>query len=719
MPSLIKELLDLATAGSLEAIVDEDPFVSTGSRWSRGVWKLPGYAPGRRPSKIYWRMDGVPPGIVNELKLAAAALFLPCGDRQPVLKHTNARAFTLAARDLARFMVEASFQSLSELDLAAFALFKKHVRKVASQPTMPKVVAAGPAGDQNDVVTQRQARNRDAPSKQSDIEVDNRTTLYVQTQLSIWRWLHLIKQPLGNAGLEMQLPDVFDKMAMPLVVAELAREAESAVESLPDEVVVPILTEAHRLIGEPADQVIRLQDRYSALGHWTHYRMAERLRCERVALLGGETFTIEGELAPWFQLETGWEAKPHMVVPELIRLIRDACLVVLAAGIGWRISEAASIEVEEQDDDRLPSCILMSPSYTGTSEHFFMRGLLSKQQPEPIEEDWLIGARLAGTDTEPMTVRAIRVLERLYRPWRRMGSTPLLRRQLVIDWMGTGLPVSGHSVRRMMIEQIRVSSQEWIRKRVKLGAVLAPLIGDDRRLAAYAKDDGACIRPHQWRKTFFRLMYRNNPALLPAISRHFKHVSLAVTENGYAPKSPVAAEERDAVATSELVELLFRRAEGGELPATGGDKILKRNRDLLATIVDGTPLNDAAPRLAEFALSRDISLWPSEHGGCLIGLNPDRAACHVRGGRVDARVDRPNYRTRNPSLCCSCPNLVITRRDARYWQRRYTTYREAWLRSGRDPAFRASRDRARQARTILERLGAIPEELANDTEIMK
>lgn len=716
MPSLMKQLLDPTAAGSLEDIVATDWFVSTGSRWSRDVWRLPGYAPGRRPSKIYWRMDGIPVRIVNELKLVAAALFLRCGDRQPVLKHTNGRAFTLAARDLAKFMVEASYPSVGDLDMAAFGLFQKYVRKVASRPTMPTVdvgidKAAAPKAT-------RSKATKPSSTGTGDVEVDNRTTLYVETQLSLWRWLYLVKRTLANAGVPMQLPDVFDKISMPLVVAKLAREVDSEVEDLPDEVVVPILTEAHRLIGEPAEQVIRLQKEFAALGQWTHRRMADRLRGERVSMIERETFTIEGEAGPWFTPADGWEDQPALVMHELIRLIRDACLVVLAAGIGWRISEAASIEVEEQDDDRLPSCIITAPSYTSTSEHFFVRGLLSKQQPEPTEEDWLIGARLAGTATEPMTVRAIRVLERLYRPWRSMGSTPMLRRQLIVDWTGTSLPFSSHSIRRMMIEQIRVSSQEWIQKRVKLGTVLEPLVGSDPRLAAYAKDDGACIRPHQWRRTFFRLMYRNNPALLPAISRHFKHVSLAVTENGYAPRSPAAAEERDAVATSELVELLFMRAEGGELPVTGGDKTLARNQSLLATIVDGGPLKEAGLRLAEFALSRDIKLWPTEHGGCLIGLNPDKAACHVRGGTVDARVDRPNHRTRNPSLCCSCPNLVITRKDARYWQRRYVAYRDAWIRSGRDPAFRASRDRARQARTILERLGALPKELTTDKEIM-
>ena len=724
MLNLTKEILDLSEGARLPEIVTNDPRVTSVSRWSTDRWVMDGRTPGYPAFGIAWFPEETKPKILDELKLLAACLFLPRGAFRP-LKHSSAPHFSIAARYLAGFMAEKGYASLSDLDDAAFDLFKKYIKRSVSKVETKldageTPTAENPSGEDNG----SEEIDGDTPpdpeaSAPGDVEVDRRSRHFVVLRLRIWKHLHWMRADMNAAGVQVRLGDMFRNLPLWKLTEELARDGLSDMEDLPDEVVLPILTEAHRLIGEPAEQVIALVRDYMAIRPLAKSDVAyKRVRAERLALLAGQSLVIEGEQQPWFTLPTGADVDPTHVVLELVKLIRDACVVTLAAGIGWRVSEASSVEVEPRDTfEELPSCILVTPSFTRTSDHFWVRGLLSKHRPEPTPEDWLIGARLRGSTAEPITVRAIRVLERLLYPWRSMSRSPVLQRQLLVDWWGAGVTFSPRNVVRVKNDALRRAARAFIVERVKLGERLAPLVASKPELATYAEGDGDCIRPHQWRRTFFRMMYRIDSNLLPALSRHFKHISLAVTENGYAPKSPAALEDAEAVATGELVELLYTRGEGGPPAVTGGDRILQRHRDVISSIIDGEDVADAAPRLAEFAAHRNLRLWPAEHGSCLIGLNPDKAACQVRHGRIDWRVEEPNLSRRNPGLCCSCPNLVVTLRDEPFWQRRYRTNRKAWLQSGRDPSFRFARDRARQARTILEQIGAtIPDDTTEEGE---
>lgn len=723
MLDFIKRAFDPSKVTDLKALAASEPFVSIHSRWSSDRWTLEGRTPGYNECAIVWRRNEQSQELLDELKMLAACLFLPRAGQPPYLKYSNATHFGIAASYLSRFMAEKSYDSLADLDETAFLAFQKHVEASAAKPSMPR--DPPPEGERTDDEDDREEEN-DQPANgrakgsrkvsktaTDDIEIDRPTLQFVTLRLRIWSQLHWARGDLGRAGLTVTLPDLFAKETLPLLAKRLSSRSLSKVEDLPDEVVLPILTEANRLIGEPAEQAIALLAEYIELGPPKRGRN-QSLTAVRRNMLAKHIRRIKGDRRPWFDVKP--DAEPSFVVNEVVRTVRDACLVVLAAGIGWRISEAASIEVEPQDDDRLPSCILVTRSYSGTSDHFWVRGLLSKHRPEPTPEDWLIGASLCGSGAEPPTVRAIRVLERLFRPLRRMALSDMLRNQLVLNFRGGNVSFDRYAIRRIRNHAIREGMQRWIKERAGLKDALAPLVANNPRLRPYHEEAGENVRPHQWRRTFFRLLYRMDDNLLPAISRHFKHVSLAVTENGYAPRTAAAVQERDAAMTEQLVARLFARAEGAEPPVTGGEVLLAKQRKVLSAIIDGDSLEEAAPRLAEFALRRDLRLWPAEHGACLIALNPDRAACHVRDGKIDWRADRPNLTRRNPSLCCSCPNLIVTAKDLPFWQRRYRDNRKAWLGSGQDPAFRAARDRAAQARTIIEHLGGTPDKISKGKE---
>lgn len=686
---------------SLDQLITTNPWVSETSRWGDRRWYLEGRTPGMPQFSIHWRLDGLTESLSNEIKLLGASLLLPRKSEPSLLKFSNAPTVEVALVYLADFMAEVGYGSLTELDADAFAHFKRYLVKSSSAPFDPADEAAEGIGPEDGV---------DEHDHSDDVDIDAPTFNFVSLRLRPWSWLHQVRGDLERAGLAVGMAPIFNSRTATSLALELSAESLSTVEEIPDAVILPIIKEAHRLIGDPAEQMFWIQDKYLEIGPLDG-TTDDKKRAKRERLVSVLNFRLEGEQRPWLKESSGVRRLPGLRIAEGVRMIRDACLTVLNAGVGWRISEALSVEVAPQEDDRLPSCIEIRPSSSGLNEHFFLKGYLSKNQREPTPTDWLIGARVIGSDAEPMTVRAVRVLERLYRPWRTAAPSEFLRKQLILNWYSSSITFDPGHIVEVRSDAVRVGSQNFIAQQVGLAEIIEPLVASDPKLLPYYQSAGRCIRPHQWRRTFHRLIFRINPDLGPAISRHFKHMSLAVTENGYIARSPAALEDSEAVATNELVRLLYERNEAHEPAIAGGDKILERHRALLGQIIQGDDLVGAGDRLRGFIGHADLRLWPAEHGSCLIGLNPDRAVCHKAHGRFDWRAISPNIEQRNPDACCSCPNFVLGKADIPFWQRRYDENRTAWERSGRSVQFRAARDRAHQARTILAHLGApVPDE---------
>ena len=61
-------------------------------------------------------------------------LLLPRHADVPLLKFSNGPTIEIALVYLARFMVEERYESVSDLDAAAFAIFRRHLEGSASQP---------------------------------------------------------------------------------------------------------------------------------------------------------------------------------------------------------------------------------------------------------------------------------------------------------------------------------------------------------------------------------------------------------------------------------------------------------------------------------------------------------------------------------------------------------------------------------------------------------
>ena len=381
-------------------------------------------------------------------------------------------------------------------------------------------------------------------------------------------------------------------------------------------------------------------------------------------------------------------------------------MIVIMGFTGVRISELVSPEVESRVllDDVLPSCIKIEASKSGLSDLYMLHGLISKGQERPTPESWLIGSRPKFSEVEPLVVRAVRILERLFRPWREFSSDPLGRRRLLVGFVSRGLARNPASVIPASSHRLRVDMQAFVAdtRYVDL-STLREAAKADPKLAPYAIRPER-IRPHQWRKTFMRYAMRTDPKMAPAVSQHFKHYTVALTERDYGPKDAPFLAQADSVRARSTGVALRRILEGKSRPVARLDKAISLAEEQWRKLVpDGAALDDDG--FTALAIDEDLRIWHAEHGRCLIALQPDEARCHDRANTAGWRHARPNFLTRTPTLCTGCANFSVHEDSADFWRRRYVENQQAYLASNGERGFEIIRRRAEQAEKFLRALG--------------
>lgn len=733
---------DPSRYADLAAIREANPPISQRDRWrptdpdQPDVWHLDGIVPGYGNMTIGWDFDA-PPDMIDTFKLVAATLFTGDDARYA---HRTANTFRPSIKYLAAFMLANDYETLGQLDEGAFERFRSTLARTIARPSehaetfieaLREQDALAPgedddhASDEEEAAAPAQSVPNDreevsnpvdratASSEYGDahgaVEQDTSasalTVAIVKNRL--YAWYYLKEASDGLAALNIAGPhNPFETVSMESVVQSIDAKGLDDVEPLPDAVAIPILNAAAALLHTPAVDVIRLQTAFLAIRGKGDPGYARSMRLQRELAEGFEFTPLEEGGPPWrdrLDLKSP-KSTGSLDLRRAIRRIHMAALTILLAGTGVRISEACSVEVDDREiDDGLPSCVESRPSLSEQTEHFWLHGFLSKNQGRARPEQWLLGARPQKAHTEPATLRAVRVLEELLQPWRRMASTPGLRRQLQVS-LGAGLPIDGKAIRWIRSATLARLMAEFFAS-LDLKSVLAEAAGSDERLRVYSETNGRCIHPHQWRHTYYEFMVRLDPRLLPAVSLHFKHTSLAATEIGYGSKDGSVREAKDSVRVQETVRSFTRRRFGQVAPVGNMARELERERAALERMVGDLPGAEAEKRVEAFVIENDIRIWPAEHGSCLMALNPTEAACRKAGGTVDFRTTAPDLANRTPSLCCGCPNFSVGKENIPYWRRRYVDNRTAWIESDRNPLFRVSLRHAEQAAAMLRALG--------------
>lgn len=509
------------------------------------------------------------------------------------------------------------------------------------------------------------------------------------------------------------------------VAREYAPRVIGWIPPIPDEVALPVMNVAWRLLGAPAEDVIALQaacldayeNRKLGRGRGQGARSANMARARRVAK-AFRFATVGGEKTPWREpithtvVETvDQEASQHeplQIVRNLIYDVRDAAVITLQSQVGLRVNELCGIDGAWNDQTKLPACVEVRASKTGLNDIFYLKGWLAKTRvaQEPVE--WVMGLRPRGSNYIPPAVHAVMVLERLYRPWReRAGSDKLI----VGFRQPRGTPREVSSLGPITTARLLKGLKGFVLKYVDL-----TLLPDRNRqgedLTAYRDSRGKCLKTHQWRKTWALYVYRTDSRMIPAIAQQFHHVSLAMTEQGYLGTDPHILGALDSV-QMQITGRFFYEAATGKQPLAGNmAKLVDEHRaELQAMVVEG---DEQASResIATWVTTHDLRIWFSEWGKCLIGLDPTSAKCHEIAGTTHWSRRQPNFETREPSVCAGCPCFAIDREHAEFWRRRYIENHGVLAlarQHKRAHEYTIARTRATQAAAVLKMVGvAVP-----------
>jgi integrase len=732
-------ILDMNKAPTLASILEAPPMVSRHSRFDDDIWYLDGWTPGYTKSSfaLHWTV-AVDQQLIDAMKYLAALLFLE-RDGHTIYKHSTASTFSAGARHVLRFMEQHGYSSLRQLDADAIRLFTRNLHVALSDPQylLEEIEADEPDSPELDLEIAMAASDKKPgipPGRRGreprQIDEEELTYSAAYNRLRPLQQLFDYQDLLERAGIPSIAQEPFRRTSVKTEAQRVAAIAVELIPPLPDEVALAIMSCASRLIMQPAEDVIELQRQCMSVTARLsreptteeRLRLKAKMEAFRFSVVDGKPWHPRIQLGPD---DVGGRRK----LRQLIELIREAASTVILSGTGCRISENCSLETatrlpdlplfERRDDTAaLPACVSTRKSKTGLHQHFFMHGKLSKNQDSPKDEKWLIGSRpMDRVDVEPVVLRAIRVLEDLFAPWRSLARDEHVRKQLLISFRGGGLPASPQGVTTMTVANMRQHLRRFVASDEVGLQNLAPLISANPKLAPYVHSKGACIRPHQWRKTFALYMMRLDERMIPALANHFKHLSMAVTEDSYSGSDPSMFSASDSVAMMATARYFHERRQG----ATGSFGKLGRTLDKFQTDIDkllgDLPLEEGYPDIEKVLLSHDLRIFHAEHGLCLIGANPDKARCHSAGGTSSWRRLKPNYKTRTPGLCAGCVNFVASTTHAGFWRRRYIDNQRAWLLSGMSADFKVIKRRAEQAASVLKALGTpLPRiELPNGT----
>jgi hypothetical protein len=426
--------------------------------------------------------------------------------------------------------------------------------------------------------------------------------------------LYLQRQKLANPPLEH--PFAAER---PSVVSGHTRDSRGSLPYTPDAIVVPLLSAALRLIGQPADDVIALRDQVAAV---CEERRAQglsnrRLRTASAALIANfRLSTIVGEESPWHAQIRGINRLRF-----LTERIYEACFVTIAYLVGARVSEILALEA---------GCIEHHPAADGCEVFSYLRGRIFKTTTHDVGKPHLWVA-------PPPVVRAINVLDRLSEPLRRRTGRP----QLWLTMHGNGM-VDARPADVLSLHSLLA----------RLNGSFAPFIA----LPAHTDGRPWHLTTHQGRKTFARFVGKRDRTGLHALQHHFGHVTRIMTDHAYVGTDFELGELIDAQTLDETRAALEELLTASQLAGRAGRMIAARS-NFRGRTRDGDLTSYIDFLIDESGMRLGVYDW----GYCVYRV--ESAACHG-----DENGPNPTWRTE--STCISCANFAVTQRHRPVWEAR-------------------------------------------------
>jgi integrase len=564
-----------------------DTRVSTRSLFSEGIWHLDGLRPGARRSDfaLDWCFRMHDDSRFNDPQWvhwqAAAKRFLwslkvdPPPGRKGVHDSTLVSAFK-ALRILIRWMAERGCRCFADLDRDAAVEFI-------------------------DVIAQRPGRTQGKALSAAT----------VSNYLGVLHLLYL----QGS-----RLPDVAIDEPIPALIKRSRNKDGGWLPYTPDEIAVPLVSAALRLIGTPADDVIALwqqaQGAYDeALAAGVSQTKAGFAVVDAIADFAFAT--LPGEDKPWHPAPVASTKQ----VRALVSRIGEACFIVVAYLIGARASEILGLQA---------GCIERHPSADGTEQFAYLAGRIYKtaRSADGDPHRWVAPAPVE---------RAVTVMEQLSTPMRLRSQ----RAELWLSFSSTGL--IGPAAR------IELPDVRTIITRLNEG--FATFIG----LPSY-RGEPWHLNTHQGRKTFARFVGKRDRTGLDALRSHFGHVSRVMTDLGYVGTDFVLDELIDRHARDETRHALEELLTAVSLGGSAGRMIAARSG------FRGRTRDGNVQAYVDFLMAEtDLRLGVCDWGYCV--YRSETSAC--LGGEKG-----PNPALRTQSVCVTCANFAVTVKHRPVWEAR-------------------------------------------------
>ncbi len=476
-----------------------------------------------------------------------------------------------------------------------------------------------------ETVTPRQAQDafRRLYFDESELSTSKRTSLR-----------HVLYATHDLFRLRAYLPVSFaiDPFPPAFVQQVLARAGRSDPWTAPPEpVCLELIRQAIRLIGKPADDIIRLREKYIIASESLKRRKdRKRVRVAATRSLKGERFaTLDGEEGSWTDLS----AEQPRAIKHLAAALEGACATVLLFLSGPRVSE---IQLAG------PGCLRYLRHSNGISYPYYFAHR-SKQRASSAETGvrYRLDAQNRGWILGPAGVRALEVLEKLSRRARAASKSTSYWASVVCSGLWSVSSRTRFSVATPSRLNIRLND-------------FARLVGLAERTGWHGR-----LHSHMGRKACARFIAKRDRTALADLALQFGHLSAYVTDVGYA--------RPDAE---------YRRLIDEELAA----EMYEVAADLAALDVERTFSNLADPavvalrdRAADFVgqmrstvdvrrmLGQGVRLVPCDWGMCV--YREETSAC---GGNEFG----PNAERRSPVVCRTCINFLATEKHRPFWQRR-------------------------------------------------
>ena len=435
-----------------------------------------------------------------------------------------------------------------------------------------------------------------------------------------------------------KFPDVAIADPFPGIGKPVLRHDRGWLPYTPDEIAVPLVSAALRLIGAPADDVIALQTLAQtayddALAQGISQTKAGFIVTDAIAAF---TFsTLPGEDAPWHAAPVNSTKQ----VRYLVDRIYDACFVVIAYLIGARVSEIIGLQVD---------CIEQHPSGDGSERFPYLVGRIYKtaRGADGAAHRWV---------APPPVERAILVMERLSARLRAQSGRP----DLFLAMASNGLIGPAARINLPVVSTIisRLNNQ------------FAPFIA-----LPHHQGEPWHLNTHQGRKTFARFVGKRDRTGLHALQAHFGHVTRAMTDRGYVGTDFALDDLIDRHTQEEtraaLEEVLTATALGGK----GGRMIAARSQ------FRGRTRGGDVQAYVRFLMEEtDLRLGVCDWGYCVYRV--ETAACFG-----DEKGPNPVLRTE--STCLACANFAATAKHRPVWQARRDRNADLLAHPGLDPVSR-------------------------------